>query len=691
MIKANSRGITFFNGEDLSDSNKIMGIPGHLLQDCLNKGMPFEYAVYLGWKYLEAGTSAVIYNGVIYKSIKQLADTLGVVKFTIKRRLDKGMTLEAAIEDIKNSQPVYNGVIYKNATELAKHEGVLPRVLLNNLRSGMSVDDAVRAAKEYKQREIVYEGVAYPSLTALCCAKKVPYYAVLHRLSVGWDFERAINTPVMPSDSSLEYKGVRYAGIKTLARAVGMNASTLHDRLKRGWTIEEAVETPLGERIKTPRGTTRVSYKGKEYASVKDLCGALGVNYQTISSRLAKGWTIEQAVETPIKTPVKLTNLVVEGVEYDTKQDACDAYNIPLYVVDFRIQSGMSLEDALLKPWVKWQRQSKYTYDSKQFSSLRSLCSYAGISLSTLYNYLDKGYTLDDACQLSKEAINKDIIDLSQYPGCRRANERALRARCNDDMELVREWLKRVYLGYPTEFHGVIYKSVEDACSALSLPLGTIRARMLHTLSFQEAVHDRYFVVDGKVYLNRTDLCKVFNITLDMLWKTNKDVKSNDEFITRLRDITRDMDAFKLNRGNDNISSVVDCRDGRYIVYCAVCGRPLYLTESEARSFEHSDEFCLSHVQPVLYSNLVSATQLRSMIYRKGSYVDALESFNSSKHRQPLQRIRGRLDVQSANKYVKGKFFLITCAVCGRNVMLPYKEALTFSHSDDCERNEWLD
>jgi hypothetical protein len=50
----------------------------------------------------------------------------------------------------------------------------------------------------------------------------------------------------------LEYKGKLY-GASELARMAGISQPAFSDRMRRGWTIEEAVETPKGG--KRPRRT----------------------------------------------------------------------------------------------------------------------------------------------------------------------------------------------------------------------------------------------------------------------------------------------------------------------------------------------------------------------------------------------------------------------------------------------------
>ena len=67
----------------------------------------------------------------------------------------------------------------------------------------------------------------------------------------GMTLEEALAEPVVPRDEQNKFKLV-YKGepvsINKLSKIIGMNRSTLSLRLNSGWSVEEAINTPIGKR-----------------------------------------------------------------------------------------------------------------------------------------------------------------------------------------------------------------------------------------------------------------------------------------------------------------------------------------------------------------------------------------------------------------------------------------------------------
>ena len=75
--------------------------------------------------------------------------------------------------------------------------------------------------------------------------------------------------------------------------------SQFHGRLQKGWTVEQA----LGfEDRPRPRAynAIAVTYKGKKYDTLRELAKDLGVGYKLLSARLKKGWSLDEAISTPL-------------------------------------------------------------------------------------------------------------------------------------------------------------------------------------------------------------------------------------------------------------------------------------------------------------------------------------------------------------------------------------------------------
>lgn len=285
----------------ISDLARVVGLPANWLQTKVREGLTIEDVITMGKNHNIRSSVhyKLTYDDVDYDSLQQLAEALNVCRDTIRYRLNKGMSAEEAIADIKKSWVVYNGVEYRGLTALAKSEGVSIYSLSHGLEAGLSLEDAVKIAKEFRLRckEVTYNGVVYPSLRTLCSRLDIDYRILISRMHSGWGLEQAIETPVKDSDTSVEYNGVVYSGMTALAEAVGMSVATLNSRLRRGWSIEMAVETPLISKTEI-RGKV-VIYGDKTYSSIAELCRELGVDKGLVHSRMSDGWTLEEALETP--------------------------------------------------------------------------------------------------------------------------------------------------------------------------------------------------------------------------------------------------------------------------------------------------------------------------------------------------------------------------------------------------------
>lgn len=86
--------------------------------------------------------------------------------------------------------------------------------------------------------------------------------------------------------------------ISDLARDKGMKPNTVHTRLRRGWTLKEALEIPVKRKI-CQLNVPLYKYNNK-IMSVKTISEEYNINYKTLHKRLERGWSIEEAIETPL-------------------------------------------------------------------------------------------------------------------------------------------------------------------------------------------------------------------------------------------------------------------------------------------------------------------------------------------------------------------------------------------------------
>ncbi len=200
------------------------------------------------------------------------------------------------------------------------------------------------------------------------------------------------------------YKGKNYASIKQLCDDVNVCYSMVIQRLKLGWTVEKAVDTPL----KNHRNGKKIKYEQKEYPSLRNLAISQGMPYHVLQMRVKNGMSIKKAVETPVGELMG-NKTTFRGKTYSSFSKMCRAYDKPSSIVLSRMGMGWSLDRALTTPVRKTKNNfiPDLTYNGKTYKSLKMLCDDVGADYQNTLNRLHRGKSLKDAIELPKRNIRK--------------------------------------------------------------------------------------------------------------------------------------------------------------------------------------------------------------------------------------------------------------------------------------------
>lgn len=98
-----------------------------------------------------------------------------------------------------------------------------------------------------------------------------------------------------------DFSGNEFSSIEEMCQHYGMRYKTYYDRLKQGWSLEQALTTPLHTRINQDKHILPIDFRGQEYDSVLDMCLAYNISYPVFYRRVYLGWTLERALTEPIK------------------------------------------------------------------------------------------------------------------------------------------------------------------------------------------------------------------------------------------------------------------------------------------------------------------------------------------------------------------------------------------------------
>ena len=211
-------------------------------------------------------------------------------------------------------------------------------------------------------KPLQYQGCVFDSITALYRAVQptaVSYACFRRRLASGWGLEKAITTPVASSEvKPIEYHGLTFDTVMELYKTVrppDMSYMCLRNRLASGWDIEKALNTPV---LAAWRRTYTVD--GKLFDSLKALADAAGISYMSAVKRAQRGLSDDEIFYGPTKrTSVTAPKtepkdrgipVTIAGIKYQNLQRAYDSLkpSITLNAAKQRIRRGQSIEDAFL-------------------------------------------------------------------------------------------------------------------------------------------------------------------------------------------------------------------------------------------------------------------------------------------------------------------------------------------------------
>lgn len=144
------------------------------------------------------------------------------------------------------------------------------------------------------------DGKHFVSIKDACKNFGLHESTVARRLRTGWTLEQAFNKAPKPARIAhnrrqLKTKFGKYSSLRDAAKATGIEETTIQARLARGWSVEQALEQ-TSKPLKENKGN-EIYCEGVLFKSIAAFARAYGKNYIRIAKRLMRNWTPEQAVD----------------------------------------------------------------------------------------------------------------------------------------------------------------------------------------------------------------------------------------------------------------------------------------------------------------------------------------------------------------------------------------------------------
>lgn len=380
----------------------------------------------------------VEYKGKLYKNIRQLAKEIGMDPGTLYGRINKGLSIEEAVNEPiskkNNPKEVYcYGERFESISELARSYGIDAETISRRLAKGIRPEEAVLLEKRESknvQEKVEFEGKEYKNLSVLAKEMGVPYGLVYRVKDSAEEMRKVIDKYGKENTERVVCFGVEYANLKELLEQYGISKQLYKNRIKMGWSVEDAVAMPVQENRIKP-----VEYRGKQYSSISELAREVGSHPVVLARKIREGMSVEEAVE---GKPVELVEC--EGKTYKGLKGVAEAYGVGLVTLKKRLDKGMKIEDAVHYSDVV---NRVVEFRGKVYGSITQVAKEVGMSPVTLNARVRSGMSLEEAvsCYVNihykpivyKGVYYENISDLARAYGMRPAS---LIARMNRGMTL---------------------------------------------------------------------------------------------------------------------------------------------------------------------------------------------------------------------------------------------------------------
>lgn len=228
-----------------------------------------------------------------------------------------------------------------------------------------------------KGKKIKYKGVEYPSLAALSDAYNMKAETVQYRLNKGWSLEDALTVPL--SRVRFEYDGVKYNSLKEFSDDYELPYSILSHHYNRTMDINLALEKTFVSMAKE-----KPVLWGNKYESYQDIATAYGISVSRLIRSVQKGNKIENVVMDLLEN----STVTFMGKEYNGIRDICAEYSVQPINIYNRMLYGMDLLTAITKPIRNADYGNKIEYRERSYTSEVSLCREYGLSVGMIREQL---------------------------------------------------------------------------------------------------------------------------------------------------------------------------------------------------------------------------------------------------------------------------------------------------------------
>ena len=194
------------------------------------------------------------------------------------------------------------------------------------------------------EEKIILKNITFKSKRKACEYFDVNYNSVMKRIERGWSIEEAFELVKRKQKNKIPItvESKTFESIKEACRYYKLNSGTVSQRIREGWSVEEAFE--LIER--KPKFGKTIIVNGKTFTSIKEACEYYNIRYNTAIARYSYGWSVEEIFELTKRKSKGRKPITVDEKTFKSIKEACRYYKLSYNTIKTRLRRGWSAEEA---------------------------------------------------------------------------------------------------------------------------------------------------------------------------------------------------------------------------------------------------------------------------------------------------------------------------------------------------------
>lgn len=353
-----------------------------------------------------------------------------------------------------------------------------------------------------------------------CEGDKMSTTDFLYLIKTIEDNKVQLATKIDTVDGVVMSEGRICAVLKRYTPPVDM-AEALADIRKFSATVP-AIVKQLGKKAS---GKIYTDHIGNEFETVFQMCAYYKISESKYRSRMASGWSQEEAL-TGVRKKKQVTDHL--GNVFDSRTDMCQFYGIRESLFKARMNAGKTIEEALLGV----EDESELAVEDhlgNKYKNVSQMCKAYGVRLDTYCHRKNRGWSLSEILTGKRKAepvtdhkgiSYPDVEEMCLEYGVKKVNY-LTRISKGWAVEEALTGIKKDSVVY--DHLGNMFLTQKEMCENYGIKLGTFRVRMRNGFTLEEALttaigeprrNNGKMVSDhlGNTYSSIKEMCNAYSV-----------------------------------------------------------------------------------------------------------------------------------------------------------------------------------